>query len=227
MTDKYSQEEFEHHLKYEIDMLNYSYEMIPEIRGYLRNAGASEDNQNAAENAMIECFCIHARVLIELFTKPKHNIAKHFCNSYTVANIPSKKPDFNQLLNNQITHIVYGRPVHQPKIENKKIFEILNWLRDQVSRFKNRCKTENIQIEIPDIVTHQQAYNGQAFATNHITSTLSKTNAQSDLDFTSKICTINTHPRATWAEDAKLIVKNGDYELVLAKLANADDIKST
>lgn len=39
------------------------------------------------------------------------------------------------------------------------------------------------------------------------------------------ITPFNTHPRALWAQDAKLISENGDDELILGEFINVDDVE--
>jgi hypothetical protein len=78
---KYTGQELEEHLGYEIDMLNHSYKMLPQIKAYLKKAGADDRTQTLTLYALMNDFCIHARQLIEFFTKDKTNSASAFATS--------------------------------------------------------------------------------------------------------------------------------------------------
>ena len=78
MAIKYMADELQHHLGYEIDMLNGSYALIATMDGLLAKAAASDIEKEVALNAMREDFCLHARGLLEFFTSAGTNSAKDF-----------------------------------------------------------------------------------------------------------------------------------------------------
>ena len=108
MTTRYTPEKLEHHLSYEIDMLNGSYGLITDITEILENSNASDQQKIIALNAVKETFCLRARALVEFFTKPKTKInsASNFANTYVSNKAP---PDIERKLNNQIAHFMEGR----------------------------------------------------------------------------------------------------------------------
>ncbi len=200
MKNKYSQEEFIHNLKYEIDMLNYSYAMISLIERYLQKADSPKEHQQAAKNAMMEAFCIHARLLIEFFTtkRTRINSAENFCNSYHAKEFPSKKPIFAQLLNNQVAHFMENRIKSNAtdKIDDAKRFEIIKWLHIEVKKFKECCAGQKIEIVIPDVDTDMVVSILEKSTTNHITSISLQNNARLNIDKSSKIFKFNTNSRS-------------------------------
>jgi len=95
---KYFDEIFETHLPYEIDMLRWAYERL-EV----------EIEDPALCNAVIECFCLHARNLIEFFEKTGDVSAKAFANP-SYAAFPGKGravTSARRKLNNQISHLIH------------------------------------------------------------------------------------------------------------------------
>ncbi len=85
MAIKYDAAGLEHHLTYEIRMLNGAYSLILNICDLLVKGGASAPEQEVALNGMKELFCLHARLLIEFFTSKRVNSAWSFA---TVSYVP-------------------------------------------------------------------------------------------------------------------------------------------
>jgi hypothetical protein len=93
------------HLPYEIDMLRYAYQrlldFVPQEEG----------------NAFIECFCVHARNLLDFFwdetpKRKNYAVARHFTSpSYKPFEdlSPKKKNGLYGKLHDQIVHLTYGR----------------------------------------------------------------------------------------------------------------------
>jgi hypothetical protein len=92
-------------LPYEIDMLRHSYRRLQ-----------SPLHDQADVNAFIECFCVHARNLLDFFwdAKPKqkkHAVARHFIAGcyHPFERVSPKTNGLYGKLNDQIAHITYGR----------------------------------------------------------------------------------------------------------------------
>jgi hypothetical protein len=103
MATKYTPEEIEHHLKYEVEMLNGSYALIDTIDSLLTAANAGGLEKQVSVNALKEDFCVHARALIEFFTDDRDNSASDFAGNY---NIPPLQKNVIRKLNNQISHLM-------------------------------------------------------------------------------------------------------------------------
>jgi hypothetical protein len=122
------------HLPYEVQMLNFSFEVLcwtPGILGQL------------PVNALIESFCIHARNLIDFFTEqsvsPKNYAgAKHYVGASWIASGDSdyKSDSIYGKLNEQIAHLTYGRQKDlDKKIQGPDIGSLKQVLDDEAKRF--------------------------------------------------------------------------------------------
>jgi len=106
------------HLPYEIDMLRYAYQRLQ-----------SSPPETPEYNALIECFSVHARNLLDFFwyLKPKkgdHAIARHFVDdpAYNPFDGVDPKGRLYGKLNAQIVHLTYNRtddPAHKIKHEER------------------------------------------------------------------------------------------------------------
>jgi hypothetical protein len=151
MTTRYTLAELEHHLVYEIDMLNESCGLITKIDDFLEAAGASERERKCASNAMKEDFCLHARGLIEFFTAKGVNSASDFADArYSSAALPKDK--LNQKLNNQIAHLMDNRTmVDSEKIGDQERADLLRWVNDELERWKPDRKTPYLALKLPGV----------------------------------------------------------------------------
>jgi hypothetical protein len=149
MTTKYTPGELEHHLGYEIDMLNRSYWLIYNIRGLLDQTNAPELQKEAASNAMKEDFCVHARALIEFVFKSGTNSASGFAvPGYS----PPSEPRQWRPLNNQIVHVMDGRTeVDADKLQDPDWADILYWLDQELLRWVMERDPSYASITIPHI----------------------------------------------------------------------------
>jgi hypothetical protein len=134
MATKYTPQELQHHLGYEIDMMNRSYWLIYQIRSLLDKTDAPALQKDAASNAMKEDFCLHARALIEFFFKRKENSATGFAvPGYKEAVEPK---DWVRALNNQIVHVMDGRTaLNAEKLQDDDWADILRWLDQELRRW--------------------------------------------------------------------------------------------
>jgi hypothetical protein len=131
MATKYTPGQLEHHLSYEILMLNGAYALILQVDNLLKTGGASCLQREDAMNAMKEDFCLHARALLEFFTEKRTNSASDFATS---AYNPGKAPDkMMQKLNNQILHFMDNRTdVYDGMIQGEDRDVLLRWLADEL-----------------------------------------------------------------------------------------------
>ncbi len=151
-------------------MLNRSYELITTVPAKLQEAGFAEDDVLAAENAMKEDFCIHARLLLEFFTKKSTGIdsAIVFAPTYKPPELPV---DLNRKLNNQIAHIIYTRK--QPEadmIDGKDRNTLLAWIDTELRAFKaalpapyDKTKIRDVDLSLTKVIQAGSAFS----ATNH------------------------------------------------------------
>jgi hypothetical protein len=116
-------EYFEDHLNYEVWMLGETYTRL-----------LVQVPDKVIANALVESFCIHARILIEFFSKARG------ANTYTTKKyvVTKRYEKLNRQINNQIAHILdEGRSVHALKkigpVERQELFELL---RDDIEVFK-------------------------------------------------------------------------------------------
>lgn len=149
MANQYTADQMEHHLTYEIDMLSHTYDMIPIASDAMKALGRSEQDQIAAQNAMIEAFCTHARVLVEFFVATRTNSAATITdNTYVKPSIP----DFNQLLNNQIAHLMDRRTADETlKISDDDRMIIFNWISTELRRMRGHLNADYSGISIPSL----------------------------------------------------------------------------
>lgn len=151
MPGNYTPEELEHHLGYEIDMLNRSYGLILNIDGLLSRAGASCVLRQAALNSMKENFCLHGRGLLEFFTKKATttNSAASFAPNFKPGMAPK---GLQQKLNNQIAHLMNGRTDDRSKkIHGGDRDELFRWIARELQRWLPLRDTSYSTIMIPQV----------------------------------------------------------------------------
>lgn len=133
VDQKYLDEIFETHLPYEIDMLRWAYERLEE-----------KIEDEALCNSIIECFCVHARNLIEFLEKTGAVSAKAFANASYSA-FSGKTRDVvsaRQRLNNQISHLVMQQRTTETsdKIDADLRLEYLNMIESELAHFAQNLK---------------------------------------------------------------------------------------
>jgi len=128
------------HILYEIQMFRYSRKMWRTL----------PPNQ-AEVNLLIECFCLHARNLIDFFWKgerpgAKNAVARHFTDNdnYTPFGgiCPQKKTEgLYGKLNKQISHITYDRTDEDAKKLNPDNREFLyKMIEDEIENFRTHIR---------------------------------------------------------------------------------------
>jgi len=168
MAKKYAPSEIEHHLKYEIDMLNGSYALIDNIDALLDAGNADAIQRQVAVNALKEDFCLHARALIEFFTKPRgENSASGFAPGYST---PPEPGDYVRKLNNQISHLMDARTMNSvEKITDASPAAIMQWLERELRAFRAALAHPYDKIAFPDVhAVLTVPASDQASATNAI-----------------------------------------------------------
>lgn len=112
MALKYTPEELQEHLNYEIKMLVGAWRLIHDGDSTISTIStimSQELRNKIVANAAKETFCLHARSLMEFFceTRNRGNSAASFAvKSYSQA---QKNRDYKKKLNNQISHLLDGR----------------------------------------------------------------------------------------------------------------------
>jgi len=129
-----------HHLPYEIDQMFCSLTMLGEVQ-VPSEWSRRDDWQKKLNNALMESFYVHARVLFEFFEKRKG------ARKYTVAGYqPFKGVDVSgwiRKLNNQVAHLLDGRTKDDShKIGGQDRIDMYNALIREVSVFKSALKPE-------------------------------------------------------------------------------------
>jgi hypothetical protein len=117
----------EHHYKYELDMLEDTYDLIRETQ--------------IKHNAFIESFCIHARNLIEFF----RGDGRQYVECYTpFAAAKSRIKKLKPLLSQQIAHLdIRKRTVdNDEKISNATLYELIDMLAKESVEFRKHLKVE-------------------------------------------------------------------------------------
>jgi hypothetical protein len=149
MATKYTAQELEHHLSYEICMLNGAYGLILRIEGLLDRGGASPQQGKVALNAMKEDFCLHARCLLEFFTKNRTNSASEFATSYIAKTAP---PNMMTKLNNQMAHFMDARTdVDADKIWGTDRDTLLRWIDGELKRLMTMWDAPYSVVCIPSV----------------------------------------------------------------------------
>jgi hypothetical protein len=179
MATKYTAKELEHHLSYEISMLNGSYELILNIENLLAKGDASEQQIKVALNAMKEDFCLHARGLLEFFIKKKTNSASKFTTSaYVLGKAP---PGIVKKLNNQIAHFMEGRTaVDADKIWGTDRDTLLRWIDTEMKKLKwdvsySAMSIPTVNTSLIPSVSSSNGASGAMGPSNYITSTTMST----------------------------------------------------
>lgn len=132
------------HVKYEIDMLRETLTRIP------------RSTDPVITFALMESYCTHARGLIEFLSKKK----KHTAWDY-VGSSPPYKPfdgkggrvaDLNTKVNQQVSHLIYGRTDdNSKKLGDAERAELYQLIRDAVAHFKTCLKPEYRTINIGEL----------------------------------------------------------------------------
>jgi hypothetical protein len=150
MDTKYTVQQLEHHLSYEIRMLNGAYELILKIDDMLTRGGASEQQRKDALNAMKEDFCLHARALLEFFTRTRTNSATGFATSAYVAG--TAPHDMERKLNNQISHLMVNRTdIDADKIWGTDRDTLFRWIEAELQRWISMWDASYSAMIIPSV----------------------------------------------------------------------------
>jgi hypothetical protein len=160
------------HLPYEIEMLRFAYAMLQQPY-----------HGRVMANSLIECFCIHARNLIDFFYEDKkdgHNtvVARQFVDRASYRNVGVKKKkgeplyDLYVKLNKQIAHITYDRAgiTDADKIGPQDRKDIRDLIEAEIHNFGSS------ELRIPytkyaDKYQRDLSYNAVSFSPNSPTST--------------------------------------------------------
>jgi hypothetical protein len=121
------------HLPYEIHMLRHAYDKLQ-----------SSSHGQATDNGLIECFCLHARNLLDFFRDQKHSnyaVAREFTtasyNPFDGTN-PKSSGGLYGKLNDQITHLSYRR-TNNPAAKigpDERVF-LKNLIEKEIDNFSN------------------------------------------------------------------------------------------
>ena len=135
------------HLPYEIRMLRYSFSRLQEIK-----------EGDTDGNAFVECFCIHARNLIDFFRDRKPYSDNQACAHHFTETTysPFQKGEIDTRLydkvNKQIAHLTYHRSTHEKdKIGQADRNKLLKILQDEIALFSAQLKPEYKSMWRPDL----------------------------------------------------------------------------
>ncbi|CAN0404191.1 unnamed protein product, partial [Phaeothamnion confervicola] len=137
-----AQELLGEHLRYEIDMLRETLHRIP------------SSTDQVTTYALLESHYTHARGLIEFLLGEKKRAAQDFVNPpYQPFSGKNGRVDhFVQKLNQQISHLIYGRTADaSKKLSDTEQAELYELIRCAVMHFKSRMKQEYQHIDIGDL----------------------------------------------------------------------------
>jgi hypothetical protein len=150
-----------------MDHLDYEVEMLSET--YVR---AAYEKDRILQNALIESFCTHARLLFELFEKEAGTKPK-----YSAGFKPKHNPVYySKILNNQISHLGALR-THDPqqKIDHAMRTDMVNRIRDDLSTFKACMLDQSKAAQTRDVPQFTIAASALQNATNAIQTSTSGT----------------------------------------------------
>jgi hypothetical protein len=131
------------HLPYEIEMLRFAHKMLQEPH-----------HDKMIANSLIECFCIHARNLIDFFYEDKPDnakdaVARHFTDRSSYCPFAGKSPKEPGALgrlyakvNKQITHITYDRTdIDTEKIGPEDRRDLRDLIENEINNFRDHIRT--------------------------------------------------------------------------------------
>lgn len=119
------------------EMLPYGIDMLRHAYGRLQSASHGQ----ATANILIECFCLHARNLLDFFWDKKHSnhaVAREFTTpSYNpFGGVSPKTNGVYRKLHDQILHLTYGRTdVMEEKIGHQQRAELKNLIEKEIDNF--------------------------------------------------------------------------------------------
>ena len=121
------------HLPYELWMLRQTYEKL-----------GSPPAHKVLSNALIESFCIHARLLLEFFENKQGKHAKDFTGgSYQATHLANLTRAERDKLNTQIAHMTGQRTVDSSKkIGHALRVKLITALEREAIEFKNQLSAE-------------------------------------------------------------------------------------
>jgi hypothetical protein len=121
----------QHHLSYEISML---------LATYLRLEQPQKDD--VIKNALIEAFCVHARLLVEFVSNQQGVRAREFTDSQHAPGT-NIRPELITKLNTQIAHITFKRTeIEVEKIGPNERFELLVGVLTSLQTFARHLRPE-------------------------------------------------------------------------------------
>jgi hypothetical protein len=133
-----------HHLRYEINQMVAALTMLGRVKA---PADLGSEAQKALDNALMECFYLHARALFEFF-KDTRGAKKYAKKGYK--GFDGK--GWLQKLNNQVSHLLLGRTADERlKISDADRIDMINALSTEMEIFKKARKEEFASIGIPVI----------------------------------------------------------------------------
>jgi hypothetical protein len=175
-----ARELLEHHYAYELTMLMDT------------NAPIGTGEDIIIENALIESFCIHARALVEFFTKDRG--AKSYAESTFKPFADSGRvKQLNRLLNTQIAHLIFDGRTSNPdkKISMTEREELVSLLITKSLEFKKVLRLEYRGVQVPVILQTAAASSASKLPSDEVkllcSSKPSATNAISGTTSSTKI----------------------------------------
>lgn len=148
--------------------LPYEFEMLQGTHSILAKGG----HDTIIANALIESFCIHARLLIEFFNNKQGCKAKEFTGgTYTATHVGSLG-DVGKKLNTQIAHLTGERTTNpNDKIGLADRCKLLAALEREAQNFATRLAPEFQGMFTPPAPITLIVVSAQPSATNHIATT--------------------------------------------------------
>jgi hypothetical protein len=121
-----------YHFVYEVEMLKSTFAL-------LQNGADSQ----VIANALIESFCLHARILVDFFKGHGGAAAAEFADGYEPFKGGNIRAELITKLNTQIAHLTYQRTaVDAQKIETSDRAELFSALTREIEFFCTRVKPE-------------------------------------------------------------------------------------
>jgi hypothetical protein len=136
------------HLRYEIIMLNATHRLL--------DWSDSVDLLSPViVNALIESYCVHARLLIILFRfeakKDKEDDKARLALTEGWSELAHDYKDYADKLNDQIAHLGERKSASPDKVNRRDRVELTKWLRDDLAMFKKRLKPRYATFDVGDI----------------------------------------------------------------------------
>jgi hypothetical protein len=158
------------HLPYEIKMMRFAHKMLHQ-----------QHQDRMMLNSLIECFCTHARNLIDFFNKKDDHrddaLARDFVgcsyNQFAGA-LPEDIKRLRKKIHKQIAHITYRRTIAD-RIDDQFQWNVRDLIEKEIGNFGNRLISQSRYTKFADLYQSDFSYRSWPISPNAPTRTSTET----------------------------------------------------